>query len=443
MSARELCQALGISQATLSRILRSASNDVVAVGRGRSTRYAVLRTISGVPRDIPMFDIDEKGVAQRTGTLNALYGGAVWVQRNESGELYEGIPFFLDDMRPQGFLGRAFARNNPDLELPERITDWSEDHVIRALTARGDDTIGNAIIGEGSFQRFLETAAAAIEPIPIGIQGTSFDNLAKQATEGQPPGSSAGGERPKFTAYAELAGGGAAQVLVKFSPPYDSDVGQRWSDLLVCEAIAADVLSESAIPAARTHILRTDERTHLIVERFDRVGARGRRAVISLGALDDYYFGNRDNYTLAAARLERTGRVSAQNAATIRLIHCFGLLIGNTDMHFGNVSFFPEGNARYRLSPIYDMLPMLYSPVNDQLVEREFICPALPIQAIESWDSAFCLAILCWQRVAANPDISEGFKVLVNANEQKLARMRESSARSVDVSLHNRPAASA
>ena len=152
--------------------------------------------------------------------------------------------------RDFGFLGRAFSRSHPDLGLPERITDWSDDHVIRALTDRSHDTVGNVIIGEGALRHFIESSATARRPIPLVNQGEAFDELAQVATEGQPAGSSAGGERPKFATYAETASG-PSQVLVKFSPPCTNDVGQRWSDLLVCEAIAAEVLNDAGVMAVR------------------------------------------------------------------------------------------------------------------------------------------------------------------------------------------------
>jgi hypothetical protein len=44
------------------------------------------------------------------------------------------------------------------------------------------------------------------------------------------PGSSAGGEQPKFTAYC---GERSAHVIVKFSPLGDDAVARRWRDILV------------------------------------------------------------------------------------------------------------------------------------------------------------------------------------------------------------------
>ncbi|TVP80016.1 MAG: hypothetical protein EA353_04940 [Puniceicoccaceae bacterium] len=40
----------------------------------------------------------------------------------------------------------------------------------------------------------------------------------------------------------------------------------------------------------------------------------------------------------------------------------FGELIANTDMHFGNLSYFLPDEAPYPLAPVYDMLPMQFPP---------------------------------------------------------------------------------
>ena len=41
---------------------------------------------------------------------------------------------------------------------------------------------------------------------------------------------------------------------------------------------------------------------------------------------------------------------------------CFGTLIGNSDMHSGNLSFVAERGRPYNLAPAYDMTPMALAP---------------------------------------------------------------------------------
>jgi hypothetical protein len=58
-------------------------------------------------------------------------------------------------MRFQGYIGRGFPVRCPELRLPGRIRDWSEEDHLIALAMRGEDCVGNLIIGEESLNRFL------------------------------------------------------------------------------------------------------------------------------------------------------------------------------------------------------------------------------------------------------------------------------------------------
>ena len=422
-AARELYESLGISQPSFSRLVSEHTEEVLALGRGRATRYALPRAIAGIERDIPLFEIDEHGSAHQVGTINPLHGGGVWVERNGVGTLYEGLPYFLDDIRPQGFLGRAFAIANQDLNLPDRIIDWNDDHVLRVLALRGEDTVGNLLIGNGSLQRLI-ASITPLSAISKKEQPDRFDKLAVRATEGQPVESSAGGERAKFITYIEQNDGRDVHAIVKFSPPTNTEVGVRWSDLLICEAIASEVMRDAGIPAAHARIVSSPARTYLVVERFDRVGMRGRVGVVSMGALDDYHFGKRDNYSAAWLRLQKSGLISKTDASRIQFAHAFGMLIGNSDMHFGNLSFFIRAHGGLDLAPVYDMLPMMYAPVNDQVIQREFTIPKLPAEARAAWQPALLAAEEFLARVIAADTISKDFRNQVRANAKRIGTLR-------------------
>ena len=84
---------------------------------------------------------------------------ATWLEPNEGEpELFAGLPPVLFDMAPAGYLGRRFAELNPDLPLPARIQEWSDDHRLLALARRGEDTPGDLVLGEESLDRFLAHA---------------------------------------------------------------------------------------------------------------------------------------------------------------------------------------------------------------------------------------------------------------------------------------------
>ncbi len=98
------------------------------------------------------------------------------------------------------------------------------------------------------------------------------------------------------------------------------------------------------------------------VKRFDRVGESGRKAVLSLFALATKYLGHLESWTAAARDLVDQNRIGAEDARKIRWLDTFGQLIGNTDRHFGNLSFFVGEDGTMRLAPVYDMQPMIFAP---------------------------------------------------------------------------------
>ncbi len=61
------------------------------------------------------------------------------------GGITDGIPYFLQDQRPGGFLGRAVPLRYPELGLPQRVMDWNNDHYLQYLTRRGTDSVGDLI----------------------------------------------------------------------------------------------------------------------------------------------------------------------------------------------------------------------------------------------------------------------------------------------------------
>jgi hypothetical protein len=73
------------------------------------------------------------------------------------GTVTDGLPPELVDARPSGFLGRHFTAIHSDLGLPPRLSDWSDHHILAAMSRGGEDVTGNLIAGEKSFARWQET----------------------------------------------------------------------------------------------------------------------------------------------------------------------------------------------------------------------------------------------------------------------------------------------
>lgn len=366
-SARQLIEGMGISQPTLSRGLAELGDKIVRIGAARSIQYTLRDPLRGLP-DIPVYRVDAAGLILRQGTLIPVRTEG-FVMRHEDGATRhsDGLPWWLFDMRPQGYLGRAYAaRHGAELGLPARLADWTDSHALRALLAHGHDVVGNLLLGDVARDRFL--TATAPEPIPEPHE--HYARLAQEAARGDAPGTSAGGEQPKFTACA-MTPDGPRHVLVKFSEAEPSPISERWRDLLLAEHLALTTLDEAGVTAARTRIIDHEvnpEVNHggqrfLEVERFDRVGLLGRRALHSLSALEAEFVGAAPlGWPDLTRRLAADGHIRPEAAASARLLWAFGTLIGNTDMHNGNLSFVAEHGRPYELAPAYDMTPMAFAP---------------------------------------------------------------------------------
>ena len=410
LSSTELQEQLGVSQPTVSRALAPLvlAGQVQKVGAARSQRYVLPRTVPGVGREVPVMRVNEHGQASPFASLVPLQGGAIWVDEADGlSQQHGGLPWFLDDMRPQGFMGRTFAHAHPELQLGSDPRHWNDDDVLRALALFGDDLPGNLVVGEAAFQRFHTLPQRASR----ADSHADYPRMAEQAMQGTLSGSSAGGEQPKFCTRL-----GERHVIVKFSPASDAPVDQRLRDLLVCEHLALSVLAEAGLPAAKTAIVAGGGRIFLEAERFDRT-AQGRIGMVSLMVYDNEYVGEMDNWAATANRMLARGLLTAQDARTLRLLEAYGVLIANTDRHYGNISLILR-NDDWTLSPTYDMLPMLYAPLGGELVERDFAArPLQPTAAtLPEWAQARTLAKTFWQAAASDRRVSEGFRAIASKN---------------------------
>ncbi len=416
LGAVQLAANLGCSQPTLSRLVRAAGAAVLTLGRAQKTRYARVRN-AGVEQPIAITRVDETGTPHHCGhlyTLGLATGSrTAWVAPRVV-SLHDGLPWFITDMRPQGFLGRQFPARVPQLGLPPSVADWNDNYVLQALCAAGADEPGDLILGRAALDIFLRH----VPPVPIaqGDKPRVYGLRALGDSGGQGAHSSAGGEQEKFTAYVQ-SGTAAAHVIVKFTPEGSDDMARRWRDLLRAEWHALNVLRASGTVDAAAAALTDAGRLYLEVERFDRIGARGRRGVVSLGALDDSHVGQRHNWVRTAQQLQRLRLLGEDDVQRIALLYAFGLLIHNSDMHFGNCALLHDGpgSIRYTLAPAYDMLPMRFAPSAQGLRAVE-IPPVLPTaDVLVVWDEATRLAREFWRRVRDDPAISDGFVRIARA----------------------------
>ena len=412
-TASALAAALSVSQPTLSRALKNLGEEVLAVGQARRRRYALRRDVRGLGSCFRIWRIAANGMAEEFGVLTALAQGTFhfapasacdWLIGEFQDGVFPDLPWFLNDLRPQGFLGRAFARAVAQTLLsPEDPRQWQPEQCLHALLAYGDDLPGDLVIGPHALERAQTPHAVfALDAL------TGF---AEQALAGSAVGSSAAGEQAKIALNLLLQGRSQA-CIAKFSPHMDSMLGRRVADLLEAEAIADSLLAAPGEMLAHTYDLAN--RRFLIAQRFDRVtlpanALSGRRGLVSLASVDSAYFGGMDNWASCAERLAGNGWLNSTDAHRLTLRYQFGRLIGNSDMHFGNCSLHFSNRLPFALAPNYDMLPMQFMPRGMELPDVDFRPPQGSGLAFEQ---ARTLAQQFWRLVSVSTRVSDAFKVI-------------------------------
>ena len=404
---------LGRSQPTVSRLLAGLSSQLLVLGAGRRTRYALPHSILGLPAQQPLWTVNEDGQVEDWGRLSFLHGQRVHVQAQGIDLWVQGrLPWFLAPLRGEGFIGRLQARALAAWGLPANPEQWSLEQILFAAL-HTPDAPGALQLGEG-----MAAALPTGDPADA-TDAADWDVLADATAHAGAAGSSAGGEQAKFLTRDASQG---HALLVKFSPPRPSPFGTRWHDLLHAEALALSVLGEHGVPVAQAHVVDTARRTFLASRRFDRHGTQGRSHVVPLHAVHDAFVaGPRQHWAATCAALAQQRRLPAEAAAQVRALLQFGRLIGNNDMHFGNLSLRVAladlGVGRFTLAPVYDMLPMRWRP--DVHSGELGLLPFTPEPA-DLQSPARSVALLFWQRCVQSSAMSGEFRDLAGTMVQRL-----------------------
>jgi HipA-like C-terminal domain len=431
-STTDLARQLGLTPQSVRRLLAELpEHSVLSAGQTRRARYALRRSLRGLDTDLPLYAIDSTGQAQSVaslglvqpeGTLLPLTGTAWPVPTESRDGWWDGLPYPIYAIRPQGYLGRQFARaESRNLGVADEPDSWSDDDILWVLSRRGADVSGNLLLGNDAYELWLQNKLQEPTPLPARNLPERYALYAQQAVALGGGGSSAAGEFPKFTALREPEGAVTPHVLVKFSGAGGSAAEQRWADLLVCEHLAlehAAMLPD--VSAARSRILTHAGRTFMEAERFDRIGVHGRLSLCGLDALHYAFIGGRStDWPELSQRLHDLTLLESIEVAAIEHLWWFGKLIANSDMHLGNLAFHVDRTLR--LAPAYDMLPMAYAPLaGGEVPPREFT-PPLPLPPQRAtWLAACTIAIAFWSVAASDGRVSEPFRNLCRANAARL-----------------------
>jgi hypothetical protein len=364
-SSPEIQAYLGVSQATVSRLMVEVEDEVIVCGKGKSTKYALAQPIGLEPAQQPIWMINQAGFPHRLGTLSFLSQSQLHIEADGVNEIFTSsqnqvLPWYLSTLKAQGFLGRLLAQKLAAFGVAPNPDNWGvEAALMGALNTH--DAPGAMLLGND-----LSRTNKSLERIPTENPGQALDDMTADLAKTLTLGSSAGGDQPKFLAINDQN----EPVLVKFSPPTGTPFGDRWRDLLRMEVLSTQVLAGYGFDAARNEFVQTSTRAYLLSKRFDRIGVNGRVHAVSLGAVHQAFVkGAYVNWAATCDALVRQGRLDKLGAQKIHAIFQFGKLIGNTDMHFGNASLFAEGETlahiikgKFELAPVYDMLPMRWRP---------------------------------------------------------------------------------
>lgn len=357
-SSDDLQRVTGRSQPTASRLLEGLAGKVTRVGRARATRYLVDRPIRGHAGDPELFWTHENGDKTSLGVLHHLADGRVYVDSDIVPRwLGTRLPWFLAPLRAHGFLGRLHAQRLRQPWLQGDPESWKLEDVLYAAAYLQDEP-GAIMLSPFDILKYPAPLPAAPDALRDALDARA-DDVAQTLSAG----SSAGGEQPKFLTIVEPG----QHVLVKFTPPRGTPYGERWHDLLHAEALANAVLSDHGVPVAATRIVESARRTFLVSERFDRIGLYGRRHAVYLGDVHNAFIASPyEHWAKTCSALARQGRLPQLEADRAGALLAYGRLIGNSDMHSGNLSLFVElediAKGSFSLAPVYDMLPMRWRP---------------------------------------------------------------------------------
>lgn len=131
-TSKEIQAATGLSQSSVARQLRRTGDSVIQLHKGRSIRYAATCNAFGSNNKLPLSMVDAYGNTVLIAYIRPLSHGGFFVEpatdipplllgENNDG-LYDDLPYFLFDLRPQGFLGRHIAQ-----EMASQSDDFPTD----------------------------------------------------------------------------------------------------------------------------------------------------------------------------------------------------------------------------------------------------------------------------------------------------------------------------
>ncbi len=420
LAAPDVATRLNFTPKTVNNRAKATGSGILILGRGKNTRYALPNAGLTGQSQWPLYWVTQDGGIREFSIAsyalpNVLHVYGSGINAQTDGEM----PWFLLPLKLRGYLGRASrtrlgaVAQNWDSH-PEQ---WPFRQQIFAAQSGALEHAGAILWGDDSVNVWqISTKQTPHQDDPTTLVNV-YDELASRAYGGHVPGSSADGEQPKFSTRVISDDGRTREVLVKFSPQRNTPFGERWHDLLYAEAIASNVLRDFQFDVPDTRVLSSSTRTFLESARIDRLGAQGRRHLLPLKAVHTAFtHGSERHWADTVAKLVAQKRIAPAALAATQTLFAFGRLIGNSDMHFGNLGVIVESpeciaKGNFVLAPCYDMLPMRFKPEahNDfgyTNFDAELSAALPPIVA----SNAKKMSNEFWKRVSEAPEVSQNWR---------------------------------
>lgn len=170
-TSKEIQAETGLNQTAVSRQVRGMSDAVVTLPNTRPPKYALTRNAFGGNNKLPLAMVDAHGNTVLAAYIRPLAPGGFLVEPEtgmpqvllgaDGSGLYEDLPYFLNDLGPQGFLGRQIAADlaSQSADFPPDPRHWNTNHIGRYLISNGDDLPGNFKFGEQALSRVRKEAS--------------------------------------------------------------------------------------------------------------------------------------------------------------------------------------------------------------------------------------------------------------------------------------------
>jgi serine/threonine-protein kinase HipA len=160
-------------------------------------------------------------------------------------------------------------------------------------------------------------------------------------------GSSLGGARPK----AHVLDRAGHIAIAKFPSPANDE----W-DVMRWEAVALTLARQAGIRVPESQLHLVDNKPVLVIDRFDRSGAR-RIGYVSAMTMLEANDGDSGSYLDIADVIERHSPTATADLQELWRRIAFSILISNTDDHLRNHGFLRATTAGWSLSPAFDLNP--------------------------------------------------------------------------------------